>query len=79
MTDTTFLSAKVFERLGGGSEAALIGFLTGVLDLKLTPLRGVDLFFGVGFELEAVLAGGLVLTEKLSSFPINFSMTRSRL
>lgn len=79
MREPGFVIADVFAKLGGGSEASLMGFLTGVLDLKLTPLRGVDFCLSDGFVLEAVLDGGSVFTEKLSSLPINLSMTRSRL
>lgn len=77
MSIAAFLTDAGFEKLGGGSEAALAGFLTEVLDLKLTALRGVTFCLRVGLVLE--VGGGGGLTAKLSSLPISLSRSASRL
>lgn len=68
-----FLVADVFARLEGGSEAALVGVLMGVLGFNFT-----DFFLATALELEMVRGGVWASTEILSSRPINFSMTSSR-
>lgn len=64
----------VLIKLGGGSEATLVGFLTGVPGGRVT-----DLFLEVDGLLVTVSEGGAGMTDMLSSLLINFRMTSSRL
>lgn len=68
------LLAGVPERVGGGSDTTLVGFLTGVPGGRVTFF-----FFDVDGLLVTVSEGGSGLTDMVSSLLINFRMISSRL
>lgn len=69
------LLAGVPERVGGGSDTTLVGFLTGVPGGRVTFF----FFFDVDGLLVTVSEGGSGLTDMVSSLLINFRMISSRL